>query len=153
MGVPVLIPNVFQVVSVRSESFHVLESARLTNKNAELHCVVTGFILQAVDTKLVELVLQHFLVQVRYQVRMLLLGWVLWNQIYYWLLDTQIGINFSNLSRLLWLNVGWWGQILLLRILLHWNGNLTLRWLLPIDYGLGLLTKTKLISYGHVLTQ
>jgi hypothetical protein len=62
----VLVPNVFQVVPVGSEVLQVLKCTRFANENAKLRSVVTGFVLQTVNTELVELVFKHFLVQIRH---------------------------------------------------------------------------------------
>ena len=151
-----LVPNVFQVVSVGSEVLHVLECTRFANENSKLRSVVSCFVLKTVNTKLVELVFKHFLVQIRDQIWVLLLGWVLWHQTSYWLLDTQIWVNLrnwlKNLSCLLRLNISWRWQILLLLILLHWHGHLPLTRLGCINQRLRLLSESNRIYNGHILS-
>ena len=69
-----LLPYLFQVVLLLGEPLVVLESATFAHENTEVHHIVTGFVLHAVDAELVELVFSHLLSQVRNRVRMLLLG-------------------------------------------------------------------------------
>ena len=106
-----LLPYLLQVVLLLGEPLVVLESATFAHENTEIHHIVTGFVLHAVDAELVELVFSHLLSQVRDRVRMLLLGQVFRDR--YHLLCYFLCVRVDLHRRRSHLGIGWLGHSLL----------------------------------------
>ena len=62
--VEMLLPDLLQVVLILRKCLPVLESARLTHKNAVVHHKLSCLVLQTVDAELVKLVLNDLLGQI-----------------------------------------------------------------------------------------
>lgn len=74
-----LVPNVFQVVFLHRAILPVQKGTRFTHEDSIVQNTVGGLIFHAVDTKLVEFVIQNFLIEVGNQIWMLNLCQVFWH--------------------------------------------------------------------------
>lgn len=60
MRIPILIPNIFQVVLLHGTVFLVQESTGLADEDAVIQHAIARFVLHAVNAKLVEFVIKDF---------------------------------------------------------------------------------------------